>query len=73
MTTAQMAPALRALSDDVGDLIAALHLLASAALERGDQDARGALRLLARHGERITERLEELQDAAAKEETDAGS
>ncbi len=64
MTTAQLAPALRALSDDVGDLIAALHLLASAALERGDMDARGALRLLARHGERVTESLEGLQRVA---------
>lgn len=61
---AQLAPALRALSDDVGDLVASLHLLASAAIERGDADAHGALRLLARHGERITESLEGIEQAA---------
>lgn len=58
-----IAPAVRALTDDVGDLVAALHLLAAAAVERGDADAKGALRLLARHGERITEALERLQRA----------
>ncbi len=41
----------------------------TAALERGDEDSRGALRLLARHGERVSESLEGLQQAALTEET----
>ena len=67
-TAAVLAPRLRALADDVGDLIASLHLLAAAALERGDADARGALRLLARHGERVTEAIEALEQAATTKE-----
>jgi hypothetical protein len=69
MTAAHLAPALRALSDDVADLIGALHLLARAALEANDSDSHGSLRLLARHGERITEALEELERAAETKET----
>ncbi len=53
----------RALLDDVDQLCGALHVLADAADHRGDRDARGALRLLARHGEAISERIERLVKA----------
>ena len=66
MIEAISAPTMEALAVDVRDLCAALHLLADAAVCRGDADAHGALRLLARHGERIAEQVERFTDEAQR-------
>ena len=55
-----MTAALTAIAVDIADMTAMLHILADAALQRGDEDARRCLRLLARHGEGIAEQLEQL-------------
>lgn len=68
-----MTPALTAIAVDVADLVAMLHLLAAAAGERQDEDSRRALRLLARHGERIAEQLEDLAGPLATEPTAVAS
>ena len=67
MTTsgAASAGALSVILGDVRDLCGMLHLLADAAARRGDEDVRGALRLLARQGEGIAEGMERI--AAAEE------
>jgi hypothetical protein len=53
-------PTLRALGQDAEDLAALLHVLAEAAAQRCDEDARRTLRLAARQAEGIVERVEEL-------------
>ena len=58
-----MSAEVNALLDDVTELCGALHLLADAADRRGDSDTRGALRLLARHGEAIAEQVERLAES----------
>ena len=47
---------------DVRDLVGALHVIADAAARRGDEDVRGALRLLARQGEGIAEGIERIAE-----------
>ena len=51
--------ALEALRCDLVDALAALHLVGDAAEQRGDQDVRRALRLVARVLESVEERLDE--------------
>jgi hypothetical protein len=57
-----------ALKVDADDLSAALHLVGDGAGQRGDEDTRRVLRLLARHAEAMGEALERLlRDDCAEE------
>ena len=63
MTTGGAASgALDVILGDVRDLVGALHVIADAAARRGDEDVRGALRLLARQGEGIAEGIERIAE-----------
>ena len=55
-----MTAAVTAILIDLRDLEAMLHILGDAAESRGDEDSRRALRLLARHAERLEEQMERL-------------
>jgi Ribonuclease G/E len=63
-----MTAAVTAILIDLRDLEAMLHILGDAAEGRGDEDSRRALRLLARHAERLEEQLERLGAAGCTAE-----
>lgn len=62
-----MTPALVALIDDSTNLAGLLWLLSDASGQRGDADARSALRLAARIAEGIVEQLQRLETPAQGE------
>lgn len=61
----RLAGALIVARTDLADLVGALHLAADGAGARGDRDLKSTLRLLARHGERVVERVEQLEAGLA--------